>query len=69
MKEVNLDSSFSNLGYIMVCDTYYDKISEHLKLMNSWRLDPEFIKECPRFAEKEFTLFDALTDLLMKGLL
>lgn len=54
---------------VWVCESYFNKISEHLELMNLWKCDPNFAKSYPFLADKEFTLEDSLKDLLMKGLL
>lgn len=52
---------------LCVCGLYYKKLVEHLEIMNSWRSDPELISKHPFLLDREFTLEDALQDLLMKG--
>lgn len=62
MKEIFISISKS----IYVCDSYFDKIYDHLKIMNSWKEDPELLAKFPGLS-KQFDLDDALIDLLMKG--
>lgn len=62
MKEI-----FINTNSLWMCNSYFDKISAHLELMNSWKDDPEMVEKFPFILEKQFTLTDALNDLLMKG--
>lgn len=64
MKNISVSSN-----QFWLCESYFNKVSEHLELMNLWKNDPNFVKSYPSLADKEFTLEDSLMDLLMKGLL
>lgn len=55
-----------NVGNLFVSDSLYDRILEHVDVMNSWKEDQDLIKKYPNL-NRDFTVNDALFDLLAKG--
>lgn len=64
LKEIKLTSDT-----LFITEDIYQKLVDHLEIMNLWKYDPRIISEHPILSEAEFTLFDSFQDLLIKGLL
>lgn len=56
----------SKTDYLYLPDDAYQKVVEHLEVMNNWKYDPDVISRFP-YLRRDFTLADSLVDLLMKG--
>lgn len=57
-----------NVGNLFVSDSLYDRILEHVDVMNSWKEDQDLIEKYPNL-NRDFTVNDALFDLLAKGVI
>lgn len=57
-----------NVGNLFVSDSLYNRLLEHVDVMNSWKEDQDLIEKHPDL-NREFTVNDALFDLLAKGVI